>query len=63
MLSINNEISNLTEQLGTLFSRLDAPISNVQEFTPNKTAMQSDMNKVRSTANINNGRLRVMTLG
>lgn len=57
ILSVNNNASNLSEQLETHSNRLDALRSNIQELTVNTNAIQSGINGVRSTANVNNGRL------
>lgn len=59
ILSVNNNASNLVEQLESHSNRLEAFRSNIQELTINTTAIQSDVIKVRSTANVNDGRLRV----
>ncbi|XP_071122053.1 uncharacterized protein R10E11.5-like [Mytilus edulis] len=57
ILSVNNNASNLSEQLETHSKRLDALRSNIQELTVNTNAIRSGMNGVRSTASVNNERL------
>ncbi|XP_052066512.1 uncharacterized protein LOC127706095 isoform X2 [Mytilus californianus] len=58
ILSVNNNASNLVEQLETHSNRLDVLRSNIQELTVNTNAIQSGMNNLMSTANVKNGRLR-----
>ncbi|CAC5397666.1 unnamed protein product [Mytilus coruscus] len=57
ILSVDSNLSNLTEQLKKHSNRLDALYSNIQGLTVSTSAIQSDMNKIRSTVNINNGKL------
>ncbi|CAG2225595.1 unnamed protein product [Mytilus edulis] len=57
ILSVDNNASILAEQLVKHSNRLDALHSNIQDFSGKTSAIQSDINKVMSTANINNGLL------
>ncbi|CAC5411494.1 C1QL [Mytilus coruscus] len=55
ILSVNYNASNLAEQLKTHSNRLDALRSSILELIVNTSAIQNDVNNVRS----NDGRLRV----
>ncbi|XP_063448277.1 uncharacterized protein LOC134727815 [Mytilus trossulus] len=57
ILPVDNNASILVETLVKHSNRLDALHSNIQDFSGKTSAIQSDINKVISTANINNGLL------